>query len=72
MAHGAEPEHITFNCPFCGQPCKAGELIVHRPNGSSFYAPGIAHNTPMCPTFEQLDPQEFMDACRRKLAQSHN
>ena len=48
---------MDFNCPFCG-------LFASADAG----AMSVAHAEPMCETFKSLNPLEFMQAVREKVA----
>ena len=49
---------LDFNCVFCGKQCHADSE-----NGS------LLHVMPMCKTFEELDPIEFMKRTNLKVAE---
>ena len=52
-------DHIDFDCPFCGEPVRAGS----NPDGEG----AVLHRMPMCEQFDKLDPFEFLQAVRSRL-----
>lgn len=54
---------VSFTCPFCSGQCAAGEVT----SGENAGAWAVLHSSPMCSTYERLDPLEFMRAARRKM-----
>jgi len=48
---------ITFTCPFCGGEVRAGEDRDSK-------RPCIIHSLSTCDRFEQLEPADFLRACR--------
>ena len=52
---------VNFKCPFCGRGASFGHVQEH---------PTATHDMPMCETFEKLEPDEFLQAVNRKLAET--
>lgn len=46
----------TFLCPFCDKPVWSGDLEG---------LPCLLHQVPVCETFDDLAPEEFVSACLR-------
>lgn len=51
-------EPVQFPCPFCGKTCLVGKIPVQ---GEPEAVEGVLHVTPVCQTFEESDPLEFME-----------
>jgi hypothetical protein len=56
---------VEFTCPFCGHRVKAGEAV--RP-GEAEASPCVLHDEPVCERFDELEPDEFMQAVNAKRA----
>jgi hypothetical protein len=52
---------VNFTCPFCGRRASFGYVQEH---------PTATHDMPMCKKFEELEPDEFLQAVNRKLAET--
>jgi hypothetical protein len=53
---------VRMNCPFCGLYVEAGNNIIEG-------KPGVLHAQPPCEMFLRLDPADYLEACRKRLAQ---
>jgi hypothetical protein len=53
---GSIQVELEMSCPFCALPVVAGT----ENDGT----PSLLHGLPMCPLFEELEPDRFLEACR--------
>ena len=51
---------VDFECPFCGQPCKAGDEVDHEDSIA------VMHYMPTCATYDRLEPGRFLTACLKE------
>jgi hypothetical protein len=57
---------VTFDCPFCGLACEAGEA---KETETSEPGPAVMHKEPTCETYDKGDALEFMEAVNAKTQQ---
>lgn len=56
-------EHNETVCPFCGRVVTIGYLED---------VPVVVHESPMCPTYEHMDSDDFVNRCVETLTQRRN
>lgn len=58
---------IIMDCPFCGLEIQVGGIKFEGE-----LVDGVLHELPMCETFEELEPTEFIQAARMMLESVNN
>lgn len=62
--------NIDFTCPFCKGSVSAGYTVHPEKRGEEKKVPAMLHSMPPCAKFNELELDEFLRACRKKMTES--